>query len=106
MLRRETVYHHTSTLRSNLLWMSGVIEVEGKASPVFHPKIGEINTNARLRRSMTDFPPVAWFTSQIEVPKYLMDVALFTETKITGERKEIKLGAHGRRLQCLICLTD
>jgi hypothetical protein len=40
------------------------------------------------------FPPVAWFTSQIEVPKCLMDVSLYTEDKITGERKEIKLGAE------------
>ena len=28
--RVPTVYHHTSTLRTNLIWMSGVIEVEGK----------------------------------------------------------------------------
>lgn len=32
------VYHHTSTLRTNLLWMSGVIELEGQSRrPAFHP---------------------------------------------------------------------
>ena len=29
--RVPTVYHHTSTVRTNLIWMSGVIEVEGKS---------------------------------------------------------------------------
>ena len=36
--RVPTVYHHTSTLRTNLIWMSGVIEVEGKSKGVFHPQ--------------------------------------------------------------------
>lgn len=30
-------YHHTSTLRTNLIWMAGVIEVEGRSGPVIHP---------------------------------------------------------------------
>jgi hypothetical protein len=31
----RVVYHHTSTLRTNLLWMSGVIEVEGRGRDGF-----------------------------------------------------------------------
>jgi len=69
-----TVYHHTSILRTNLIWMSGVIEVEGKMPPAFHPQLGEIRTDARVRRSMEDFPPVAWFTSKTHVPQCLQDI--------------------------------
>jgi hypothetical protein len=54
-----TVYHHTSTLRTNLIWMSGVIEVEGKSKGVLHPQIGEIRTDAKVRRALKDFLPVA-----------------------------------------------
>ena len=31
---RAVVYHHTSTLRTHFIWMSGVIELEGKSPPV------------------------------------------------------------------------
>ncbi|SFJ85561.1 hypothetical protein [Bradyrhizobium sp. Gha] len=70
------VYHHTSTLRTNLLWMSGVIEVEGKGLPPIHPRLGQITTDAKLRRSMTDFPPLAWFTSEITIPNCLRDTQI------------------------------
>jgi hypothetical protein len=33
---QPTLFHHTSTLRTNQLWMSGVIQVEGKSGPVIH----------------------------------------------------------------------
>ncbi|MGN6307297.1 MAG: hypothetical protein ACTHNH_20970 [Mesorhizobium sp.] len=87
-----TVYHHTSTLRTNLIWMSGVIQVEGKSEGVFHPRIGEIKTDALSRRLMKDFPPVAWFTKRIEIPGVLTRGAtLHTVDKVTGERREIEV---------------
>lgn len=90
--RREaaqpTVYHHTSTLRTNLLWMSGVVEVEGKSEGVLHPQFGEIHTDALARRAMEDFPPVAWFTRRIDVPRCLVQSALYLLDKQTGEKRE------------------
>jgi len=59
------VYHHTSTLRTNLLWMSGVIEVEGSGREPLHPQLGIIKTDVLRRRAMQDFPPVAWLTSEV-----------------------------------------
>lgn len=93
--RRESaipmVYHHTSSLRTNLIWMSGVIEVEGKSKGVFHPQLGEIKTDASLRRGLKDFPAVAWFTKRIEVPKCLQSKTLLYQSKDTGETKELHL---------------
>ncbi|MER9170933.1 hypothetical protein NKI12_26985 [Mesorhizobium australicum] len=87
----QTVYHHSSTLRTNLIWMTGFIEVEGKSQGAIHPKLGEIKTDAITRRAMNDFPAVAWFTTKIDVPKTLTSGAtLFTTDMTTGERKEIK----------------
>jgi hypothetical protein len=100
-MRQGIVYHHTSTLRTNLLWMSGVIEVEGKSPSVIHPNIGEIGINPLFRRPMTDFPAVAWFTSQIEVPKCLMTMKIYTENKTTGEREETSLGADAANVLAL-----
>jgi len=67
------VYHHTSTLRTNLIWMSGVIELEGNSKGAFHPKLGEIQTDVKARRECLDFPPLAWFSSSIRIPRCLMD---------------------------------
>jgi hypothetical protein len=78
------VYHHTSTLRTNLLWMSGVIELEGRSPPVIHPQLGEIRTDALARRAMNDFPPVAWFTTETAVPKCLRQSNLRFVDKATG----------------------
>jgi hypothetical protein len=36
--------------------MSGVIEVEGKSKGVFHPQLGEIRTDAKVRRALKGFP--------------------------------------------------
>jgi hypothetical protein len=83
-----TVYHHTSTLRTNLLWMSGVVQVEGKSEGAFHPQLGEIKTDALARRGLEDFPPVAWFTRQIDVPNCLLKASIVIEDKDTGERRE------------------
>lgn len=93
--RREnpiaTVYHHTSTLRTNLIWMSGVVEVEGKSRGVFHPKLGEIKTNALARRALLDFPPLAWFTKLLDVPQVIVGSTLHYVDKNTGEAKVITL---------------
>jgi hypothetical protein len=78
------VYHHTSTLRTNLLWMSGVIEVEGKGHDAIHPHIGAIKTDVLRRRALQDFPPVAWFTSDIAVPNCLRNLKLYFTDKSTG----------------------
>ena len=69
----KIVYHHTSTLRTNLIWMSGVVELEGRSKGAFHPQLGEIQTDVRARRACTDFPPLAWFTSSIRIPRCLLD---------------------------------
>ena len=82
------VYHHTSTLRTNLIWMSGVIEVEGKTKDVIHPQLGKIMTNALFRREMKDFPQVAWFTTQLRVPRCLIVDRLQLAHEETGEVME------------------
>lgn len=93
--RRElavpTVYHHTSTLRTNLLWMSGVIEVEGQGRPALHPTLGEIAQTANLRRAFDDFPPLAWFTTQINPPRCITEAAIIFTDKTTGEPRDIPL---------------
>ncbi|WP_133258037.1 hypothetical protein, partial [Roseicella frigidaeris] len=96
--RREegvrVVYHHTSTLRTNLLWMSGVIQVEGQSEGVIHPDLGEILTDATLRRPMRDFPPLVWFTRQIVVPRCLQQSTMMLRDKGTGEVRAIE-APHG-----------
>ena len=72
-IRPKIVYHHTSTLRTNLIWMSGVIELEGRSKGAFHPQLGEIQTDVKARRACIDFPPLAWFTSSIRIPRCLLD---------------------------------
>jgi hypothetical protein len=71
--RAGVVYHHTSTLRTNLIWMSGVIELEGRGEELIHPKLDNFtfSGNASLRRPMKDLPPVAWFTTQVAIPNCL-----------------------------------
>jgi hypothetical protein len=90
----RTVYHHTSILRTNLIWMSGVIEVEGNSKGVFHPYLGEIKTEAQARRELKDFPPVAWFTTNTRIPNCLTPSVCLAMDGTTGERQEIKLD-HG-----------
>jgi hypothetical protein len=93
--RREngvpTVYHHTSTLRTNLIWMSGIVQVEGKSESVIHPQLGETRTDALARRALKDFPLVAWFTTRIDIPRCLIDSKLFFVSKNTGERKHVEV---------------
>lgn len=79
------IYHHTSTLRTNLLWMSGVIELEGLGEPALHPILGEIRNDALIRRPLIDFPRVAWFTVRTAVPKVLQGTELRFVNKDTGE---------------------
>ncbi len=86
--RREApplVYHHTSTLRTNQLWMSGQILPEGKMPPAFHPQLGKIETDAFFRRPMKDFPPLVWLTADIAVPKCLVSTRLRFAKIDTGE---------------------
>lgn len=89
--RPSLVYHHTSTLRTNLIWMAGVIEVEGQHGTPFHPHLGIMQTDVRFRRACKDFPPVAWFTSDINVPKCLIETALFFVDPETGEKSEVRV---------------
>lgn len=84
----DTVYHHTSTLRTNLIWMSGVIELEGRSEGAFHPVLGEVKVNALSRRALNDFPPLAWFTKQSSRPKCLAGQIQFVD-KVTGEVRQI-----------------
>lgn len=80
-----TAYHHTSILRDNFIWMSGVIEVEGKGERPVHPIIGDIEHSAPFRREMQDFPPVAWFTTELTTPKCLRVAKFGGVHKETGK---------------------
>jgi hypothetical protein len=106
-LRREgalMLYHHTSTLRTNLIWMSGVIELEGKSEGAVHPVLGEIKTTGTLRRSMSDFPPLAWFTTEVSVPKCLLQTSLAFVDNETGKLRG-DLSELDERLARAISLT-
>jgi hypothetical protein len=83
--RPEVVYHHTNTLMTNLIWMSGVIAIEGEPHNVLHPQLGEINIGSvQRRRALKDFPGLAWFTSRIEVPRCLLINKFLLQNKQTG----------------------
>ena len=71
--------------------MSGVVQVEGKSEGVYHPQLGEIKTDGFLRRSFNDFPPLAWFTTQIKVPECLIQSRYFL-VRPNGEKFELDLG--------------
>lgn len=95
------VYHHTSTLRTNLLWMSGVIALEGDDTPVLHPKLGQLKTDTKMRREMRDFPPLAWFTTQISPPRCLTDAPVFGIQPETGKRIDLVTGAGAMNMIAL-----
>lgn len=78
-------YHHTSTLRTNLIWMSGVIEVEGQGQMPIHPQLGPITTSPFLRRNLKDFPALAWFTTRRDVPRCLLNTRFILSNVDTGE---------------------
>ena len=89
------VYHHTSSLRTNLIWMSGVIDLEGQTKEglhglVYHPQLGRILDGAKLRREFNDFPKLAWFTRRLEVPNVLI------KAKMMGERPDGEIIDFGR----------
>jgi hypothetical protein len=81
----KVAYHHTSTLRTNLIWMSGVIEVEGRGQFPMHPQLGRITSSPFLRRDFKDFPPLAWLTLRREVPNCLRNIRLILSRADTGE---------------------
>ncbi|MCO6415130.1 hypothetical protein JYK14_02925 [Siccirubricoccus sp. KC 17139] len=56
---------------------------------MIHPQLGEIRTDANLRRTMRDFPPLAWFTTKIDVPRTLLHSSFLLEDKITGQLREV-----------------
>jgi hypothetical protein len=84
----NVVYHHTSVLRTNLIWMSRLIQVEGQGKgPVFHPGLDKFRyggADVLIRRPLKDFPAVAWFTTRITTPKCLTQIALINSE--TGEK--------------------
>ena len=78
------IYHHTSTLRTNLIWMAGSVLVEGQGRTPLHPVLGEVQSDPRYRRAMSDFPAVAWFTTDINVPQCLIQHSIFLKDPKTG----------------------
>jgi hypothetical protein len=76
MRSNQLVYHHTSTLRTNLIWMSGYLQTEDQCRPPLHPTLGLLQQNPLYRRKMVDFPPLVWFTSHREVPGCLRNMTL------------------------------
>jgi hypothetical protein len=91
LAKSPVIYHHTSTLRTNLIWMSGVIELEGESPPVIHPHLGEIRTDPVARRAMKDFPSLAWFTTQITVPASIVKSVMRLVDNDTGEIRDLDL---------------
>lgn len=86
LARANLVYHHTSILRTNLIWMDGYLRVEGDTQPVLHPQLGEIENGAAFfRRDFRDFPPVVWFSKYTSVPRCLLDMKLVFRSNTTGE---------------------
>lgn len=85
------VWHHTSILRTNLIWMSGVIDLEGRSKGAMHPAFGEVMTSTTMRRPMCDFPALAWFTSDIDVPRCLQHFDMYGIDKVTGQPKRLEL---------------
>lgn len=88
----QLVWHHTSILRTNRIWMSGVIELEGRSPGVEHPAFGQVFTSAKARRALVDFPALVWLTSQINVPKCLQHFEVYGTDRATGEPKRIEIG--------------
>lgn len=91
--QKDMVWHHTSIIRTNLIWMSGVIDLEGRSDGAEHPAFGKVYTSAGFRRPLEDFPALAWFTSDINVPKCLQHFDVYTTDKETGETKRLELDA-------------
>ena len=89
----QMVYHHTSTLHTNLIWMSGAIEVEGHSEPVLHPHLGTLQGDIRFRRACDDFPTVAWFTTDLNVPKCLIQTSLFFKKPDSADAIEMSIDA-------------
>lgn len=93
-----TVYHHTSTLRTNLIWMSGVIALEGSGAKALHPHLGEVKSDLKMRRAVKDFPALAWFTVRINTPKCLTESNVYLIDKETGEQKTLDLEGKSANL--------
>jgi hypothetical protein len=75
--------------------MSGVIQVEGKSEGAFHPQLGKVITDATRRRALRDFPPVAWFTTRVDVPKVLIAHEMIFVDNVTGEeRQRLPIGSE------------
>ena len=81
------VYHHASTLREHLIILDGKIMPEGSCGSCIHPAFGEVQSDQQirtLRRTMSDFPGLVWFTSHLEIPQVLQVEPTFINPK-TGE---------------------
>jgi len=90
---RKLIYHHTSILRTNLLWMAGEILPENHGKKALHPQLGEIDASGTvtLRRKFEDFPPLVWLTTQITVPNCLKDIAIYFVPKDGGAPTRLDL---------------
>ncbi len=86
------VYHHTSVLRTNLLWMAGEIRPEGATSDITvpHPHLphGVRCPPANYRRALVDFPPVVWFTTRVDVPGCMRVIRAVITDKDGNTREE------------------
>jgi hypothetical protein len=69
----------------------GAIEIEGQQEAPLHPQLGIIYTGLRFRRPCKDFAPVAWFTTEISVPKCLVQSSLFLKKEDSSETLEIPM---------------
>jgi hypothetical protein len=56
-----------------------------------HPHLGTVQTDLRFRRACKDFPPVAWFTTEISVPKCLILNHVILKQMDSGETVEVPI---------------
>jgi hypothetical protein len=78
-----TIYHHSSILMTNRIWMDGVLKPDGPGTDIIeHPKLEagiKLGAREKLRRACQDFPPLVWFTTRILIPKCMMDGELVVQ---------------------------
>jgi hypothetical protein len=67
----SVIYHHTSTLYTSFIWMSGSLRPEGaELSTIPHPHCPEGLPSRRehARRACADFPPLVWSRANWKSP--------------------------------------
>jgi hypothetical protein len=90
------VYHHSSVVAQNLMWMQGEL-LPGGPEPVEvpHPRIAHFRIGGAEaeRRACKDFPPLVWFTSRIKIPaclRKLTKLVIYAKDQSVFESEEFQ----------------